>query len=126
VITAHNPLFPGYVFLHADHHRRVAAMTTNRIVRCLEVADQDRLWEDLCQVNQLITSGMPITPEARITAGTTVEVVRGPLAGLRGTVIRSTSGKRFVVQVDFIQQGASVVIDDFALVPTERMSSFVA
>src|SRR5262245_36346904 len=72
VMTAHIPLFSGYVFLHADHQRRVSALTSNRIVRCLEVADQDGLWEDLCQVNQLIASGMPITPEARITVGTTV------------------------------------------------------
>src|SRR5262245_28908953 len=125
VTTAHIPLFTGYVFLHADHQRRVTALTTNRIVRCLEVADQDRLWDDLCQVNQLIASGLPIIPESRITAGTEVEVVSGPLAGLRGTVVRASSGKRFIVQVDFIQQGASVLIDDYALAPVERMPSLV-
>src|SRR5262245_36387549 len=40
VITAHLPLFPGYLFLHADRERRVASLTTNRVVRCLDVDDQ--------------------------------------------------------------------------------------
>lgn len=122
IVTSHIPLFTGYVFIHADHERRVAALTTNRIVRCLEVTDQVRLWDDLCQVNQLIASGKPITPEARITVGTPVEVISGPLSGLHGVVVRSATGKRFVVKIDFIEQGASVLIDDFALMPTERIT----
>jgi len=46
----------------------------------------------------------------------TVEIQSGPLAGLRGKVLRSASGWRFVVTIDFIQQGASVLLDDFNLV----------
>jgi len=73
------------------------------------------LWEDLRQVRRLITSGMLIAPEKRLTSGATVEITSGPLAGLRGKILRSASGNRFVVQIDFIQQGASVVLDDFTL-----------
>ena len=40
-------------------------------------------------------------------------------AGLKGKIIRVATGRRFVVQVDFIQQGASVVLDDFAVQPAE-------
>ena len=42
-------------------------------------------------------------------AGATLdEAVRrsGPLAGLKGKILRTASGRRFVVEVDFIQQGA--------------------
>lgn len=120
VTTAQIPLFPGYVFLHADHQQRVVALTTNRIVRCLEVVDQDRLWADLRQVNQLIVSGLPITPESQISIGSTVQVISGPLAGLQGTVLKSASGRRFLIKVDFIQRGASVSIDDFALESLDR------
>jgi hypothetical protein len=50
-------------------------------------------------------------------AGAVVDITSGPLEGLRGTIIRSASGRRFVVRVDFIQQGASVLLEDFALIP---------
>jgi transcriptional antiterminator RfaH len=117
ILTAHIPLFTGYLFLHGDRDRRVAALSTNRIVRCLEVADQDGFWGDLRQVHRLLASGMPVSQESTLVPGALVEVTNGPLAGVTGTILRGASGNRFVVRVDFIQQGASVLIDDFALKP---------
>jgi transcription antitermination factor NusG len=117
VVSAHVPLFTSYLFLHADRDGRVAALASNRVVHSLPVPDQDRLWRDLRQVERLIATGAPLTPEARLAPGAEVEITSGPLAGLCGTVVRTTSGRRFVVRVDFIQQGASVTLDDYALVP---------
>jgi transcription antitermination factor NusG len=114
-LTSHVPLFPGYLFLLANHEQRVGAMTTNRVVRALPVASQDGLWRDLRQIYQLIASGAPITPEDRLTPGVAVEIRTGPLAGLKGKILRTASGRRFVVEVDFIQRGASVLLDDCCL-----------
>lgn len=115
VLHAHVPLFPGYVFLWADHDERVEALATGRVVRALPVPDQEGLWDDLRQVARLIATKAVLTPEARVVPGATVEIHTGPLAGLRGKVIRAASGNRFVVEVNFIQQGASVVLDDCCL-----------
>lgn len=123
IMTSRIPLFPSYLFLLADDEGRVAALTTNRVVRSLEVHDQSALWHDLRQVHGLIASGLPITPEDRLAAGMRVTVNSGPLAGLQGTIVRSATGRRFVVSVDFIQQGASAVIDDFALTPLDPVPS---
>jgi ribosomal protein L24 len=49
--------------------------------------------------------------------GDVVEISSGPLAGLTGTIVRTATARRFVVTVDFIQQGASVLLDDHTLVP---------
>jgi transcriptional antiterminator RfaH len=117
VVHAHHPLFPGYVFLLGSGEDRLTALATGRIVHVLPVADQGQLWHDLRQVHQLIASGAPLTPEGRLVAGATVEIRSGPLAGLRGTIIESVSGRRFLVRVDFIQRGASVLLDDVGLVP---------
>jgi transcription antitermination factor NusG len=114
-LTSHVPLFPGYVFLLGNSDQRVAALTTNRVVRTLPVGNQEGLWRDLKQVQQLITSGAPITPEDRLVPGAAVEIRTGPLAGLKGKILRTASGRRFVVEVDFIQRGASVLLDDFCL-----------
>jgi transcriptional antiterminator RfaH len=119
VYTSYIPLFAGYVFLHARSDERIAALGTSRVVQSLPVSDQEGLWRDLRQIHQLIHSGAPITPEDRLVPGTLVEVRHGPLAGLRGKILESASRRRFVVQVDFIQRGASVLLDDVALIPVE-------
>lgn len=116
ILTSHVPLFAGYVFLLASPEERLVTLATSRVVRTLEVSDQEDLWQDLQQIKQLIATGAPITPEQKLAPGMLVEVQSGPLAGLRGRIIRSSSGRRFVVQVNFIQQGASVLMDDCLLV----------
>ena len=112
VLTSYVPLFTGYVFLLGDAEDRLKALATYRAVRSLRTTDQERLWQDLTQVHRLIVSGAPVTPEDRLAPGMVVEIRTGPLAGLRGKILRTASGRRFVVQVDFIQQGASVLLDD--------------
>ncbi len=117
VFTSQIPLFPGYVFLLGRREERLTALTTNRVVHALEVADQAKLWHDLSQVWRLIQSGAPITPEDHLEPGAFVEIQHGALAGLKGRIIRAASGRRFVVEVHFIHRGASVMLDDFHLVP---------
>jgi transcriptional antiterminator RfaH len=115
-VTSEVPLFAGYVFLLGDHDERLKALATYRVVRTLETRDQGGLWRDLRQVQRLIATRAPITPEDRLLPGMTVQIRNGPLAGLTGKILRGASGRRFVVQVDFIQKGASVLLDDCNLV----------
>lgn len=117
VMTAHIPLFPSYLFLLGDDRERVRALTTGRVVRTLAVVDQPRAWHDLRQIQTLIASGTPIRPEDKLEPGILVEIHSGPLCGLQGRILRGASGNRFVVQVDFIQKGASVEIEDYLLSP---------
>jgi transcription antitermination factor NusG len=114
-LTSHIPLFPGYVFLLANADQRVTALSTQRVVHTLPVVDQQLLWRDLRQIHRLIASGAPVTPEDRLAPGSAVEITGGPLAGLKGKILRTASGRRFVVEVDFIQRGASVLLDDHCL-----------
>ncbi|HYV35837.1 MAG TPA: transcription termination/antitermination NusG family protein [Gemmataceae bacterium] len=114
-LTSHVPLFPGYAFMMADREQRVAALTTNRIFHTLPVTNQNALWNDLRQISHLITTGAAITPEDRLAPGDIVEITSGPLTGLKGKILRTATGQRFVVEVDFIQRGASVMLDDSCL-----------
>src|SRR5262249_12016102 len=118
-VTSHIPLFPGYVFLLADAQERVSALATSRVARTLLVPDQEQLLRDLRQVHRLIGTRAPIALEASLTPGAVVQVTAGPLAGLRGKVLRGTSGCRFVVEVDFIHQGASVLVEGSTLTPLD-------
>jgi transcriptional antiterminator RfaH len=119
-LTSHLPLFTSYLFLYATPEQRVAALATHRVVHSLPVANQYRLRKDLCQLRQLIDSGRPITPEERLMPGDLVEICNGPLAGLQGKILAIESRRRFVVEVDFIQKGASILLDELIQVRPAR------
>lgn len=107
------PVFSNYVFLFADGDERLRALQTNRISRVLEVADQERLFFDLRQLQRLIASDAPLTIESRLTPGRRVRVRSGALAGLEGTILQRRGRTRLIISVNCLQQGASVDIDDF-------------
>lgn len=115
--TSLMPLFGGYVFLFGSEEERVRALTTNRISRVLPVEDPDQLVFDLRQLRQLIAANAPLTVESRMGPGQRVRVRQGAFAGLEGTVLKRRGETRLLVSINFLQQGASVEIDDFMLDP---------
>jgi transcriptional antiterminator RfaH len=115
LLTSRIPLFPGYLFLLADEQGRLEALTTNLVVNCLPVPDQAELHADLSGVHRLMASEAPLAPEQRLSPGTVVEIVHGPLAGLQGKVIKRGERLRFVVEVHFLQKGARVDIEGWML-----------
>lgn len=119
VRTSHVLLFPGYVFLRGDDAERRQALASNCVSRCLEVPDGERLFADLQRIHRLIETGAPLTPEARLSAGDRVRVRSGPFANMEGVVIRRHNECRLLVAVDFLQQGASVRLDDCQLEPLD-------
>src|ERR1019366_6112251 len=116
-INSYLPLFTGYVFLRANQDERVAALSSSRVVRSIAVADQQKLVRDLVQVYRLLQLGAPVAAECRMVPGALVEIQYGPLAGLRGKIVQEAARKRFIVAVDFIQRGVSVLLDGNSLVP---------
>jgi len=113
------PVFSSYVFMYGSQDERVESLTTNRVSRILPIPDPDSLRHDLRQLRKLIASGAPLTVESRLAAGRRVRIKRGLLAGLEGTVLTRRGETRLLVSVDFLQQGASVAIEDFLLEPID-------
>ncbi|MBI3861857.1 MAG: UpxY family transcription antiterminator [Planctomycetia bacterium] len=112
ITTSFVPLFANYVFLYGDAQQRYQALTTNCISRDLVVNDGAELAADLRQLRRLIATGAPITPEARLEPGARVRVRSGPLEGQEGIVVQRRGETRLLVAVRFLQQGATVQIDD--------------
>lgn len=112
-----NPVFSSYLFLFASEVERVASLATNRVSRVIQVEDADTLVHDLRQIRQLIASNAPLTIESRLEPGNRVRVRSGPFAGIEGTVLQRRGMTRLLVSVNFLQQGASVEIEDYLLEP---------
>ena len=115
--TSLAPLFGGYVFVYGSEQERVKGLTTNRISRVLPVEDPDQLVYDLRQLRQLIAANVPLTVESRLGPGQRVRVLQGAFAGVEGIVLKRRGVMRLLVSITFLQQGASVEIDDFLLEP---------
>jgi transcriptional antiterminator RfaH len=117
LLTAHVPLFPGYLFLRGNASTRLAALQTNHVARVLDVPDAAVLHTELARVYVVMEKGLPMAPEERLQPGSPVTITAGPLAGLEGKVIRRDKRLRFVVEVHFIQRGASVEVEGWMLEP---------
>ena len=111
------PLFASYVFVFGSEAERHKALTTNCISRCLTVSDAGQLVSDLRQIRRLIELDAPLTIEARIEPGRRVRVRSGPMMGMEGTVVKRRGKAWLVVAVEFLQQGASVLLEDFQVEP---------
>ncbi len=113
VRVSYIPLFTGYVFLRGDEEQRRLALTTNCVSRVLPVHDATDLVRDLRQIHRLIQCDAPLTPESRLQPGMSVRVRSGALAGMEGVVIKRRGKDRLLVSVEFLQQGASVALEDY-------------
>ena len=119
-VRSYVPLFSGYIFLLGTEEQRGLVLPTNRIACILPVTDQTPLRADLTPVFQLITSNSPLTIERRLMPGRQVRVIAGPMIGMEGTVIQRRGGFRLLIAVNFMQQGASVAVDDYMVEPLDN------
>jgi transcriptional antiterminator RfaH len=58
-----------------------------------------------------------LTVERRLVSGQPVRIKVGPMKGIEGVVVSRRGQTRLLVSVAFMQQGASIEIDDFQVEP---------
>jgi transcription antitermination factor NusG len=107
------PLFPGYCFARFPLADRVAVLSAQGVVQILGSAGGPVPVPEaeIEAVRRLVTSTLPYDPHPYLREGMQVEVVRGPLAGLQGILLRKGARARLVIGVSLIRQGASVELD---------------
>lgn len=105
------PLFGGYLFFCGQEDERVEIMRTNRVANLIPVEDQEKLLDELVQIEQALRTGAPLTPYKYIKAGQRCRVIAGPLIDLQGIAVRAKNSARLVLQVDMLGQAASVELD---------------
>ncbi len=110
--TSYLPLFRGYVFLRGTEEQRWQAVSTGCVSNCMIVSDTAQLVHDLKRVQLLNQSGSDIRCEPGLLVGRRAIVVSGPMTGVEGIITRQHSQHRLTVMVTFMQQGASVTIDE--------------
>ena len=108
------PLFPGYLFVHVPiEKRRLDILKVPSVVRIIGFEGQPTpIPEDQIEsVKRLVFSALPYDPYPYLEAGDVVEIIRGPLTGLRGTLLEKKGSFRFILSIDLIQQAVSCEVD---------------
>ena len=113
VRTSYVPLFNNYIFVFGDEEDRYTAVSTGCVSRALQATDSSQLLRDLRQFQRLIAGAVALTPESRLQPGRRVRVRAGNFRGLEGTILRREGEERLLVAVNFIQRGASLLLEDF-------------
>lgn len=117
VRTSYLPMFSNYAFIYGDASTRYTALTTKCVARDFVVTDGLQLTRDLRQIHGLIEMGAPLTRESRLGKGTRVRIKTGPFRNYEGIIVRREGQTRLLVSVNFLQQGASVLLDDCEVDP---------
>jgi transcription antitermination factor NusG len=107
------PLFAGYCFVRFGSDQKLPVLKTVGVVEIVGSGQRPEPIpdEEIIAIQTLMTSVLPYDPHPYLQQGMLVEVVRGPLQGVRGILIRKDKRHRLVLGVRLIQQAAAVEID---------------
>jgi transcription antitermination factor NusG len=107
------PLFPGYCFARVGIERTLSVLSCSGVVAIVSFDGRPAAIPDeqIAAIRALVESELRLDPCPLIREGADVEVVSGPLCGVRGRLVRKGSHARLVLAVDLIGQAVSVEID---------------
>jgi transcription antitermination factor NusG len=115
------PLFSGYCFVRFASDQKVPVLKTVGVVDIVGggVQPEPIPDEEILALQTLMASVLPYDPHPYLHEGMMVEVVRGPLQGVRGILLRKEKRHRLILGIRLIQQAAVVEIDvdDIAPLP---------
>ena len=108
------PLFPGYCFARFDPEESLAVLKCTGVVSIVSFNGKPAAIpeHEIESLRLLVNSELRYDPCPLIREGMMVEVVRGPLSGVVGRLIRKdATHARLVLSVDLIGQAVSVHVD---------------
>jgi len=113
------PLFSGYCFVRFSTDQKLPVLKTIGVVDIVGSGQQPEPIpdEEIAALQRLMTSVLPYDPHPYLHEGMMVEVIRGPLQGVHGILLRKEKRHRLVLGVRLIQQAAAVEIDIKDVVP---------
>lgn len=113
VPTVEMPLFPGYVFVqpNADQFEAIHYIrgSCGLVLSGMRPAAMPAL--ELEAVRKMISSGAPLAVVPELARGRRAVVVEGPIAGVRGEMIRVSSQCHLVINAVVVGYSVSVPVD---------------
>jgi len=107
------PLFSGYCFVRFSQLEKTPVQKVTGVVGIVGSGSRPEPIpeQEIDALRRLMTSVLPYDPHPYLHEGMQVEVVRGPLQGVHGILLRKEKRHRLVIGVHLIQQAAAVEIN---------------
>jgi transcription antitermination factor NusG len=107
------PLFAGYCFVRFAQHEKTPVQKIVGVVEIVGAGNRPEPIpeEEIDGLRRLMMSVLPYDPHPYLHEGMKVEVVRGPLQGVQGILLRKEKRHRLVMGIRLIQQAAAVEVD---------------
>ena len=118
------PLFSGYCFARFTDDQKLLVLQSPGVVEVIGSAlgrSEPIPDSEIMAIQQVLASRRPYEPHPHLLEGMAVQVIRGPLIGLRGNLLRKTDGCRLIVAINLIGQGAAVHIDREDIAPVHDL-----
>lgn len=110
-VTFTKPLFPGYLFLCADHSQKQTLAISGLTAGFIKVTHQQQLVDELKSLRKLPVAKKEVGHQYWLSKGLEVEIVKGPLAGTRGIVENHARINELRLQVNILRQAVLVKVD---------------
>ena len=106
------PLFPGYCFARFALTERVRLLNLVGVVQLVGVGGPPEPVPEaeIEAIQRLTATTLQYDPHPFLEKGMEVEIIRGPLAGVRGKLLRKDRVAKLVLAVTLIRQAAVVEI----------------
>jgi len=113
------PLFTGYVFLRFNIYSPHPAVTAPGVLRFVGTGKTPIPVEDseIEALQSTTRAGLNCGPCAFMEVGQEVEVRVGPLASVRGKIVRFKNKQRLILSVNLIKKSVFVEVDGYEVVP---------
>ena len=112
------PIFSGYCFANFALAGSLAVLKTPGVVRIVGAVRPEPIPTEEIAVLQQVSSVNPVMePCDYLTEGTWVEVIRGPLVGLRGQLVRRMNHHGLVIRASLLQRAALIHIGTDEVAP---------
>ena len=113
------PLFPGYLFVHTAAQDRSRVLQVPGVVRLVGFngSPTPMPQEDILRIREFLGQGWRAEPHPYLQTGRRARVVRGPIAGMEGIVLRRKNRTRLVLSFERIQRSMAIEIDEGDMAP---------
>ena len=107
------PLFSSYLFARVEIKNSIFVLQTHGVSSLVKFGEEIAIVQDevITAIKLAIDGGYQLVPAEYFSAGNAVEVIEGPMAGVKGIVVKLKGKDRLVIKIDAIQQALSIDID---------------
>lgn len=118
-VRLQRPLFPGYLFVHMAAQERLRILQVPGVVRLVGFngSPTPMQQEDIERIRGFLGQGWRAEPHPYLQTGKRARVMRGPLAGMEGIIVRRKNRSRLVLSFDLIQRSLAIELDEMDLAP---------